>query len=653
MIGCGDDDTTDPLPDAGDGGQDVTEIGPDAAPDGVGEDADASGQPDGVADADVVQLPSINVLFSPSDDGFYDFPWPSDLRLNDDGTLNIEDFPSPDAPMVGLYVEVAQTIVGYSTNPVIYFGFEELPTEASLPEVAETLTATGDIQLFDVSTDGCGQRFPVEASLIEDEDQFVDELLLAVAPVPGFVLAPSTQYATVILQSFGAADDVQTAVPDSFQEVLDGTSGHLDLVELYAPLADCMETAGLQADQIAVATVFTTQDPIGELVDMRTVALQADEQAPALTSWEADGSWPADELVTFSATYETPIFQSGNSPYITRGGLVFDGAGMPVIQRWEEVPLYISIPNTAVEPIPVMIWEDGTGAVAANHATDDWVEVMLDAGFAVVAFDPQFHGQRRAPDINPVLYTFNYMNPEAGRTVFRQQVTDTAYLIRMLREGMGTATGLPQLNTDVFYYSGQSQGAHVGSIAAAVETEIVAYSLNGVGGYFSTTIVERKDPVDINALIQAALQLEEPLDRFHPVTALAQLSGDASDPINFSNRWRGWEGAEAGANVFLINGINDHAVPTGTVNALTISGDVPPIVGYGWDVDPLGLWDMDELDLPIASNTTALDGSDLTIATFLDAEGDHYTVYNNADAQFLAVDFLVEATTGAASLELD
>ncbi|MBT3224656.1 MAG: hypothetical protein HN348_36785, partial [Proteobacteria bacterium] len=219
--------------------------------------------------------------------------------------------------------------------------------------------------------------------------------------------------------------------------------------------------------------------------------------------------------------------------------------------------------------------------------------------------------------------------------------------IRVIREATVDLDDLPDLDTSRLIYGGQSQGALVGAMAAGVETEIAAYALNGIGGYLSITVVERKDPVDINQQLTFLLGLDKALDRFHPVVALAQLGSDVTDPLSYAQRWRGWTEHPGGNNILLINGRNDTTTPTRSVNSITIAGDVTPVDQGGWDVDTFDLWDVEAQSLPISGNTSAVNGDKLTIATILDAKEGHYTIYNNEWARQLAVSFW---TTGATSV---
>jgi len=611
------------------------------------EDAGDTGDSD-------TQTQALTVRYDRSGGSFYDMPWPSDARLTGDGHVDLSDFPENDDPFVGLFLDVIEAEVsGFSTMPVVYIGLDSLPGIESVPTPAQTLESDSSVQLLDVSGANCGLRHPIEVGISSREDRFLEPNLIMAAPVPGFVLAPETPYALVVLERFGSESGFHLESPAAFQAAMDAGNHGLDL------LSDCLDGAGLVRDDIAVATVFTTQDPVGELLRMRNQVADPDRtQTPEISDWRLeDAASIAGRYQSWRGTFSTPIFQAGESPYAgSGGGLVFDADGEPEVQRWEDVPFMITWPETSDPPYPVLIWEDGTFADLTSHVHSNVTARALRAGFAIATFEAQFHGERATPGSDEQLHTFNYFNPESFRTVFRQQAVDTAYFVRLLRESIDELEGLPEVETGRLVYAGQSQGAIVGAITAGVEPGISAYALNGVGAYLSITMIERQDPDDINLQLRTLMGVEDPLNRFHPLVALAQLGGDVADPINFGPRWRGWEGAESGSSLFLINGQLDHTTPERSVNSMTISGDAAPVDEPdepGWNPDPFGVWDVQPLPLDISGNTTSLDGTELTIATVLDASEGHFTMYNQEWARALVIGFLETGATGTPVLSAD
>jgi hypothetical protein len=621
------------------------------AEDEAAETSDAGGG----GDADVA---TVQTVLTPSFDldrtDFYGMPWPSDYRVGDDGQPDLSDFPQASDLMIQIYLEMIHADVrGFSTMPVIYVQFDGEVRSRSLPEPAETLADDSPVQLLNVGDD-CGARIPIEFRFEVEGDRWQSENLLAAAPLPGFVLDPATPYAFVVLTSLGNENDAETAVPADFEGLLSEEMADQELTRVYRPLRDCLDAANLRADEIAVATVFTTQDPVRETRLLRDMVSDPDRvDAPVVRDWQfEDDLSQTGRFSTWSGTYETPIFQEGVTPYAAvGGGIRFDDDGEPIIQRWETVPFTITFPEDAGRPLPVFVWEDGTGADQFSHITTSVTSAARREDFAVANFQPQFHSNRSGPTADEENHTFNYINPESGRSVFRQQVADTSYFIRVIREAIVDQEGIPELAVDTMVYGGQSQGGILGALLAGVEPEFQAYILNGVGAYLSITVVERKDPIDIAAQIQNLFDIPGTLDRFHPVVAMAQLGAEVVDPQNYARYWRGWEGHPGGTNVFLINGRRDHTTPERSINAMTISSGSAPIAEAGWEIDPFEVWDVEELSLPISGNTTSVSGRQLTIATELSGNTGHFTIYDREEVRDMAIQFLVTTLSGTPILE--
>jgi hypothetical protein len=363
------------------------------------------------------------------------------------------------------------------------------------------------------------------------------------------------------------------------------------------------------------------------------------------------------QYTTYTGTYQTPIYQDGTPPYSTRGGgIYFDESGQPIVQRWEDVPFAVTYPEGGSAPYPVLFWSDGTGATLLHHVEGAVAQDALEAGFVVATFSPQFHDARAINESdNTELMTFNVVNPVSMRNVFRQQVADSVYFTRLIREQLTQRAELPELRTDVLVYGGQSQGAIVGAILAGVESTIDAYVLNGVGGYLSATIVERDDPIDIAELLRTYLGITSVLDRHHPVVALAQMGGEVADPINYAPYWRGYDDQPSGSSLLLINGTRDHTTPEVSMNSIIIAGGTAPIAPVAWDPDPFDVWPQDPVSLPVVGNATSLDGSALTIGAVLSETragvgSGHFTIYDRREYREMAVDFWVTALSGTPEL---
>lgn len=597
-----------------------------------------------------VNYEAISAVFSAAGDDFYRMPWPLDSRLTPEGLVDLSDFPDPGVDIFRSYVSGVEEIRGFSLMPVIYTRLEGNPVPGGAPLPFASLSANGPVQLIELG-DGCGNRVPIEVMMNTSDDPYISGDVLMVSPVPGFVLEPEKTYAFVALRSFGNQDGFALAPAPELEAALQGQHSDDAINTAYGPLVDCLAGAELEAGDIATATVFTTQDPVTEMRALRDYVWE-DAAAPVPTEFAYSDTWSRAAYATYIGTYETPIFQDGISPYAIAGGKIhFDEAGKPIVQRQETVPFTIVVPSTSQPPYNLLIWVDGTGADDTSWVDSSVTEEALRAGFVVAGYTPQFHGSRATPGSDVELHSFNYLNPDSFRNTFRQQIADTAYFVRLMTEGRGQLADLPEIDDARVAYAGQSQGSLIGAMFAAVESEVDTYMLNGVGGYLSITAVERTDPFDIPALISDIAGIDRDYTRFHPLMALAQLGGDASDPQSFARYWSGWDGNPDGVDMLIINGVEDHTTPVRSMNAIAVSGNVSPADPPGWEIDPFDVWDGGSTILPIAENRSAQDGTPRTHAAYLSGETGHFTIYDRAGVRQMAVQFLLSGAQGSATLD--
>ena len=137
------------------------------------------------------------------DTGFWDLPFPSDLRMNPDGTQDFAGFPNPNGlGLVSDLLEPARIRRGAPAMPIAWFK----PTVAVPARNPNDVIAPGPdapvlLVNIDPDSDHRGQMFPTVASVIASDD-YVGESLIAVAPRPGIVLDANTTYAFVLMREF-------------------------------------------------------------------------------------------------------------------------------------------------------------------------------------------------------------------------------------------------------------------------------------------------------------------------------------------------------------------------------------------------------------------------------------------------------------------
>ena len=595
------------------------------------------------------------VRFDPDGEGFYRIPWPSDARLTAAGTPDMTGFPGG-RPVAPPLAEIEARVSGFATMPVVYFALTAPVSDDALPQGLEAMEPDSPIQMIDLSEEGCGRRLPLEIAFAAEGDSMRDDNMLQVANAVGTVLTPRTPYGVIVLESFG--DDAgPTERPAAFDRALNDTTGADALSRSLEPLRRCLPSAGVALDDVAVATVFTTQDPIGEMQTLRDFVMDPERlETRAVGGWQMAEAWSRRRLsiLTYSGTIELPIFQDGETPYErTGGGLVLDADGQPVVQRWESVDVAIAARTFETPPEgprPVLVFMDGTGWTPWGHLSDNWISEALDAGYVVMSFMPQFHGGRAGFEGNTETTTFNLVNPSAVRTTFRQEAAEISYFIRLIRERIAGLPGLPPLDTERLVYGGHSQGALCGAIVAAVEDQFEAYVFSGLSSYLTFTVLHREDIVDFAAVVSAIYRYRGTLDRFSPLLQMMQMGGEVVDPHNYVRRWHGWAENPDGNHVFVSNGLADATTTPRGMEHMTMAADMPPLAPPGWEVDPVGVWDREPVSLPVSGNEVALSGGALTIATYLDPTQGHGTIYRRPFVRELAVGFWDSARAGTPTL---
>ncbi len=608
-------------------------VTPDAAP------ADAAAR-DAAPDAGP---PAARPRFDPTGAGFYDTPWPSDARLTEAGTPDLSTFPVRGASLPRILREIEGRVRGFANMPIVYVAFQDPIADLPLPTPAESIAPASPIQLLELG-EGCGRRVPVEVSVRAADGTYIAAQTLQVKNTAGTVLRPGTPYGLVVLRSFGAVQGRPATPPPAFEAAWAGDGSRWG--ESFGPLRACVPAAGLDPASVAMATVFTPQDPVAELQAMRDLVMdpgRVETRAP--TAFRRDAAWSRKRLriTTYSGLVEMPVFQSGTTPYTQNGGgLVLAEDGTPAIQRWEPVPFAVAMRDFETPPAgprPALVFIDGTGWGPWEHLRSGWLREILDAGFVVFSFMPQFHGERAGVMGGPELPTFNFLNPEAGRTNFRQQAVENAFFTRIIRERLVGLEGLPPIDASRIVYGGHSQGSLAGALTAAVSSEYAAYVFNGLSSYLTLTILERKDLLDFERVVRTMLGNDGPLDLFSPALQLMQLGSEVVDPHNFARLWRGTPARPAGNHVFVINGFTDDTTTPRGMDQLTLSAGLPTFDPPGWDVDPFGVGAPEPAPLPVRGNAQSASGAPLTLATYLDPAEGHFTIYRNATLRQMTVRF--------------
>ncbi len=583
---------------------------------------------------------------------FFDSPWPSDTRMVD-GHPDVTGFPHMGLyPIVDAYLDAVGDVDGAGANSPVYVRFEGSIDESLLPTPAGSLEKTSPVYLMDIGIGSPhrGERIPIDFEWTEAGTSWQAEHLLATAPIFGFPLRPSTRYALVFKSPLVA--------PQPIDWTADG----------YGALESTLVSKGVDRDTVSFAVTFTTQDPIRETA--RIARAIHDEIAippldQALTLYADRGDYRL-----YVGNVLMPVWQQGARPYhdVGSGGFLFDEAGAPEIYQWERVEFSLTVPpgEPPAGGWPLVLYSHGTGgdnfSFCQGNTSDEGL-VMAREGVAMFGVSQPLHGDRSTPGTNVELDSFNFYNPAAGRTNFRQGALDQIYLARALTRSIPGFTyegeSVPIDTTRVAFF-GHSQGGLVGAIGTPFFAgDLLGSGLSGAGGGLTLTLLLRKDPLDIAATLEGLLGFDENerLTAFHPVLALIQTLADATDPVNYAPYWYAEQGDwldREGASPMpmeLTEGLLDQYTPSITAEALASAGRMPIVGTPATSPEALALRDLPDLPLPTSDDVTDWTGSAVTSGVAQFPEDDHFAIYDNPDARHFYRDYLATLLQGAPVLD--
>ena len=642
---------------------------PDHVPD-VGVDLPSADTPptpdgdDGTNDAPDLTSATPTVRFDLDGEGFFASPFPSLLRSLEGGAPDYATTPNPHGQaVVAAMIEASTDLIdGASTNGAVTFGLTTALDPASLPGLEASLTPAASVFLVDVEPDSPtrGERTPARVhQVLEGHFGYVDPPVLIVQPLFGFPLRERTRYAAVMTTDVRAADGEPLQAPPFMAEVLaDQADG--PAAEAFAPLLALLDEEGVARERVVAATVFRTLDATGELRALRQHLYEA-QPIPEIVSLEL--AKEKDDYRLYYGRLVIRNFQSGVPPYTTGGGFAYDAEGLPVSFA-EEIDFSLSVPREpAATPgggVPVLLYSHGTGGSHKSVYTSDVARHMAGIGYACVGIDQPLHGTRWAGSSNGAmldLAAFNFLNPEAGATGFREAALELVQITRLVREGPGVTlpdTEGPQLafSPERVVFFGHSQGGLVGPLYLAIEPHARAGVVSAGGGVLLETILYRENGLTtatIREMVASFLKVEdaESLESWHPVLNLVQNMVDLTDPINYAGLVN-----QPGNRKHLMQtmGLNDGYTPKQTAENLALAWGLPfletdetPVVhvhpGYA-------IKGLTHLTPPVSGNVTLSDGSAATGFIVQYANAGHFPVFGEESARTLYLSlfssFLVE-----------
>ena len=611
----------------------------------------------------------VRMRLSALEEGFYAQPWPLATRLRDDGTLDLEGFPAaPSASFVNNNLETfASQTHGFSTNGAIFASFDGALDPASLPTVEDSLAEDTSVYLVEVEkgSDTRGARTPLVCSHRNDQSDYNPPNFLACMPFSGFPLRPDTTYALVFTDGLRDATGEPVRASQRLSDVLqghdDGDTLTANLIEAYAPLVKFLNDEGADLEHVVGGTVFRTQDPTKELRALAEAV--RGEPAPEYTSLALyGGALPSESgnYVALDGTYDTPIYQQGDTPYMVSGGDIrFKNDGTPMRASTLSLRFALTLPDGPMPSggYPVVLYHHGTGGDCHSFIDDGTAYHLAEAGVAAIGIDAPVHGTRKPDGVDPQLLFFNINNVLALRDNVRQGAVDLLVLERFVQAFQVAANDSPTgdaiaFDADRIFAMGHSQGGLTLPLMLPLSKRIKGAMLSGAGGSITASILYKTTPVNIPVLARVFLALgaNDPLDAFHPVLSLVQAFSDVADASNyvpFIYRWKGGRGLD----VWATQGLLDTDVPPPVTDALVTALGLDPVQPQPHMVEGLSLRDAMSRKTPVSGNITGVDGERYTAVYTQYPNDDHFLIMEDpvAEAQ-LTHWFQTLATDGQAEL---
>lgn len=533
---------------------------------------------------------------------FFRLPFPNDARVNDDGTLDIHDFPrpgpSPQLPDITdlMATALSQDFDGFSSVASVMFRFTR-------PLDFNTVGSGGaNLHFIDITdpTDAAtfGSEHACSASYDDNAGLYQCQHTLQVSPDHASPLLPGHVYAVYLGSGIRSTSGKKPTLDTDLAAVLAGTMpADATLAKVwnkYANFRAYLAQQGLTAADVAGVTVFTVQNTTG-----RTVALEQAVQAlpaPVLSSLtlcdgvnvspcEISGDTgrvcgsPGPNFYEIHGRISIPNFQQGTLPYefpADGGQILYDPTGVPMQNGSMDVCFALTVPKSAAPAggWPLVVHAHGTGGSFKSAITSGIADTLATAAtpIATLTFEGIGGGERRGASTRESDgLVFNVVNPRAARDNHLQGAVDVIQALRVAQVGPFTVGPVNvAFDSSKTYFFGHSQGSNVGIPAVAVSSLARAAVLSGAGSYLTEGLLTKTSPV--NASEGLAALLNDSVTQGHPVMTLFQTFFDRIDPVNFDPLILARPPAGVTSkSVLLTWGQGDTYSPEGTLNNTAIA----------------------------------------------------------------------------------
>lgn len=612
-----------------------------------------------------------------TDGDFYRLPFPNDIRIGADGRVDMSGHHNPGLIYIGgalvdSYLDAAEGLRGFSTNPAVFFRFTQNPEFGSIVGSGDSPT----IHFVNIDPDSAtyDTRVAMRWAVTTGGGKFICPRYIAVRPAWTTPLEHGTTYAVFMTNGIRGMDGELPRVQPDFAAMLapDPPSGAplAAAWNAYQPFRDYLVDKSIGSESVVAAAVFTTQDPDADVAALRAGARAEDPPSlQNITRCGANVTGPcadgdrgacinADGLIEVHATYQAPVFQAGTRPYLLPddGGEIQFAGGRAVVQSDETICVSMTFPRDATMPEsgwPVVMFGHGTGGTFTSHiggGTAARVANIQVGGESVrmvsVGIDGPMHGPRRGDsELSEELLFYNFANPAAAVGNVQQGAADFFTLTWLLEnldieiDGVGPV----RFDADRMYYFGHSQGATVGVPFSAYEESLDATILSGVGGGLVLSLLNKTSPHDVAAGVEFVLtdggRTGGSVNDTDPLLSLVQMVVDPVDSLNYAQlltRTPPVEG-DGGVHTFMSYGIGDSYTPEPTQDAFAKAALLGMPSGA-----PGGLQGFRSVEYPVSGNRTVNEQplTAVVIPAIPDGYDGHFVIFRNAALTRQSMEFL-------------
>ncbi|CAN5390208.1 hypothetical protein BH09MYX1_BH09MYX1_41510 [soil metagenome] len=501
-------------------------------------------------------------------DQFFRMPWPSDLRLSQNGTPDLSGFPNPlDLTLVSGLAKAAQQRKGFPQISIAQFHFSAaLAAQDSTKVIAPDKSSPLLLVDVDDKSPERGRLFPVVA-FTPPADRYLEEGTLSIAPRPGFVLHENRKYAFVVRAGLKDAAGKDLAVSSGFSamKALEAPAADpgLRAWKSFEPLWPTLRQINVDPTDVVAATVFTTGDVVQELADLSSAVRQ--KYGLTITDIAVDPTDGAkhDRFCELKGKIVYPQFQTGAPPFDTQGIFDIGSDGLPVKQRDETAPVSITLPKTAmpVGGYPLVLYFHGSGGLSdalvdEGPSLTPTDEGTIGEGPAFVLSPHGFAVAGSALPVNPERFPgaietqyLNFNNLASFRDIFRQGVVEQRMFIDALEKVtiepsvVAACTGLSLPTGETSYHfsmtpllaQGQSMGGMYTNLVSAVEPRIKASVPTGAGGFWGYMVLTTKVVAGAAGKLKIVLGTGD-LTFLHPTLSLLETAWEVAEPYVFMPR---------------------------------------------------------------------------------------------------------------------